>query len=153
MGKKLDITFKIVDIRTLKFLINNIAEAYKADKSEFEFNISAATFSDASLKTISINILIDVYTDKTRQHKVSELITQMVYEIVNFDEVVKIDSVKNTLEIPDNFVTTLFSIALSTSRGIFAAKTEGSALSGAFLPVLNPAAFKPVAIIPQPKKK
>ena len=39
-------------------------------------------------------------------------------------------------------MTTLLSISLSTARGIFASKIEGSALEGVYMPIVNPASFK-----------
>lgn len=142
--KKIDITFRIASIKTLKFLIENIDEAIKIDKATFEFNISVAMFADPLKKIIGFNIAVEVFTDKTKQLKLSELVTQTVYEIVNFNDVISHDEANKLINIPDPFMTTLISIALSTSRGIFAAKTEGSVLSGVYIPVMDPKAFKPV---------
>ena len=49
---------------------------------------------------------------------------------------------KNIFHLPDQFIQTLLSISLSTTRGILAAKTEGTNLKNVYLPVLNPTQFK-----------
>lgn len=144
--KKIDITFRIASIKTTKFLIENIEEATKIDKATFEFNISIGMFANPEQKIIGYNVFTDVFTDKTKLLKVSELATQIVYDIINFDEVISRDEVKKVLNIPDIFITTLISIALSTTRGIFAAKTEGSVLGGVYIPIMDPKVFKPIPI-------
>jgi len=144
--KKIDITFRIASIKTIKFAIENIEEKTKIDKATFEFNISIGMFADPEQKIIGYNVFTDVFTDKTKLIKVSELATQIIYDIVNFNEVISRDEVNKVLNIPDVFITTLISIALSTTRGIFAAKTEGSVLDGVYIPILDPKVFKPVPI-------
>jgi hypothetical protein len=144
--KKIDITFRIASIKTTKFLIENIEEANKTDKATFEFNISIGMFANPEQKIIGYNVFTDVFTDKTKLLKVSELATQIIYDIINFDEVISKDETKKVLNIPDIFITTLISIALSTTRGIFAAKTEGSVLDGVYIPIMDPKVFKPVPI-------
>lgn len=138
----INITFKIASIKTLKFLIDNVEAATKTAITSFEFNLSIASFVDSSKKIIGFNVIVDVFTDKSLSVKVSELITQIVYDIVNFEQVVYHDKDKKELKIPDPFMTTLLSIALSTTRGIFAAKTEGSVLDKVYIPVLDPKLFK-----------
>jgi len=146
--KKIDITFRIASIKTLKFLIENIDEAIKIDKATFEFNISVAMFADPIKKIIGFKNVIEVFTDKSKMVKAGELVAQIIYEIINFDEVILHDESKKLINIPDTFMTTLMSIALSTTRGVFAAKTEGSLLDGVYIPVLDPKVFKPVATKP-----
>ena len=63
------------------------------------------------------------------------------YEIINFEEFINPQD-SNSIMIPDQFVHTLLSISLSTSRGILAAKTEGTILKKIYMPVMNPAGFK-----------
>lgn len=139
--KIIDISFGISSIKTLKFMIENIEQATKIDKATLEFNISVAMFVDPQKEIIGFNVIIDIFLDKNKTLKVSELITQVVYHIVNFDEVIKPNIDKIGLDIPNQFITTLISIALSTSRGIFAAKTEGSVLDGVYMPIVDPKAF------------
>ena len=119
-------------------------EASKIDKNTFEFNISIGMYANPEQKIIGYNVFVDVFTDKSKSIKISELATQIIYEIVNFNEAISKDEAKKVLNIPDIFITTLISIALSTTRGIFAAKTEGSVLDGVYIPIMDPKVFKPV---------
>jgi hypothetical protein len=146
---KIDITFRISSIKTLKFTIDNTEEVRKTDRKLFHFNITLGTFINPLNKLIGFDVIQEVSLDKTMSNKVSELISRIEFEIVNFDEIVQKSEELNELKIPDQVMLTLISISLSTSRGVFAAKVEGSALEGVYMPVVNPATFKK---IPSPNK-
>ena len=147
--KKIDITFRISSIKTLKFTIDNTEELSKTDRKSFHFNITLGTFVNPLNKIIGFDVIQEVSLDKEMSNKVSELISRIESEIINFDEVVHKNAEINELKIPDQVMLTLISISLSTSRGIYAAKVEGSALEGVYMPVVNPATFKK---IPSPNK-
>ena len=140
--KKIDITFRISSIKTLKFTIDNTEEARNTDRKSFHFNIALGTAINTKNKVIGFEVIQDVYLDKELTKKVSELISRIEFEIINFEEVVKHDEKLKEIKIPDQVKTTLISISLSTSRGIFASKVEGSVLEGVYMPIVNPAAFK-----------
>lgn len=144
--KKIDITLRISSIKTLKFSLNNTDEARQTDKKLFQFNISLASFINPLAKTIGFDVIQDVFLDKEMTKKVSELISRIEFEIINFDDVVKHKEQQKEFQIPDQVMMTLISISLSTSRGIFASKVEGSSLEGVYMPILNPATFKKLSV-------
>jgi len=144
--KKIDVTFRISSIKTLKFLLDNTEAAVKTDRKAFHFNITLGTFVNPSNKIIGFEVIQDVFLDKELTQKVSELISRIEFEILNFDEVVKHNKQTKELNIPDQIMVTLISISLSTSRGIFASKVEGSALEGVYMPIVNPLSFKKLPI-------
>lgn len=141
-SKKIDVTFRISSIKTLKLLLDNTDEASKTDRNDFQFNISLTTFLDPVNKIIGFNVIQDIFIDKELTKKVCELITRIEFNVENFKEIVTHNDKIKEFRIPDQFMMTLISISLSTSRGIFAAKVEGSALEGVYMPVVNPAQFK-----------
>lgn len=140
--EKIEVGIKITAIKTLKFLINNTDEASKTDRSNFQFNISLATYISMEKKTIGFDVILDLFIDKEMKNHVAEFISRIDYSIINFENVV----IKKEKEIviADSVMMTLISIALSTARGMFASKIEGSALEGVYLPILNPSNFKPI---------
>lgn len=148
--KKVDVTIRISSIKTLKFSLDNTDEARNADRKSFHFNISLATTINPQLKIIGFDVIQDVYLDQELTNKVCELISRIEFEILNFDDIILDDKQLKKLKIPDQLMTTLISISLSTARGIFASKVEGSALEGVYMPIVNPAAFKKVAPLPSP---
>lgn len=140
---KVDITLRISSIKTLKFSIDNTPEVFKLDRESFIFNISIASDINVSNKIIGFNVIQDIYLDKELKNRVCELITRIEFNIINFNEVI-IKKDKDIL-IPDSIMVTLLSISLSTSRGVLAAKVEGSGLEGVNMPVVNPSNFKHVS--------
>jgi hypothetical protein len=144
MTDQKNISFRIKNISTLQFSIKNIPELDVVDKSLIHFQINPASFADKDNDVIGIDTLVDVYLDQENQIKVCELITRITYEVVNFSEF--IDPSDNSINIPDQIMHTFLSISLSTTRGILAAKTEGTQLRDVFIPILNPTGFKPVEV-------
>ncbi|GJQ44132.1 MAG: hypothetical protein D8M26_13565 [Ignavibacteriae bacterium] len=148
--KKINVTFRISSIKTVRFNIDNSEEVRNIDRKSFFFNISLGTYINPGDKKIGFDVIQFVSLDKEMSNKVSELISHIEFEIVNFDEVVQKSDKLNEIKIPDQIMLTLISISLSTARGIFAAKVEGSALEGVYMPVIDPSTFKK---IPLPSKE
>ena len=144
MPDQINISFRIKNISTLEFSIKNIPELETVDKSLIQFQIFPATFIDKNNNVIGIDTVVDIFVDQEKQKRVCELITRITYEVVNLSDF--IDSVDNSIKIPDPIMHTFLSISLSTTRGILASKTEGTLLRDVFIPILNPAGFKPVEI-------
>lgn len=142
MVEQVNITFRIKNISTLEFSVKNLSEAETLNKDLFQFQILPASFVDNDNKVIGFNTVVDIFIDLEKQKKVCSLITRVTYDIINFSDF--INSVDNSLNIPDQFMHTFLSIALSTTRGILAAKTEGTFLRDVYIPILNPAGFKPM---------
>ena len=109
-----------------------------------QFQILPSSFIDRKNNAIGIDTAVEIYIDQEKQKKVCNLISRIIYEVINFSDF--INPQDNSIQIPDNFMHTLLSISLSTTRGILASKTEGTLLRDVFIPVLNPAGFKPVQL-------
>lgn len=75
--KEINVAFSIRNIQTLKFVIDNIKDAEKFDKQLYQFEISIASALNDINKLLSIDTIIDIYADKDKSIKVSELITRI----------------------------------------------------------------------------
>ena len=143
MDKKINIQFYIKDISTLEFSVKNLQLNLTELKENLIFKVTPSFSLDVVSKVVDINTLIGIYFDKKKQNRICELLTSIKFGVKNIDSFIdKKDD--NLVNLPDQFIQTLISISLSTSRGILAAKTEGTILNGIYLPVLNPSKFKPV---------
>ncbi|MDR3597216.1 hypothetical protein [Clostridium sp.] len=133
-------TFRIKEILTLEFSIKNIPEDISTDPDSFKFEVLPQLFIESN-KFIGFNTTINVLMGKDNPLLICSLLTRISYEIINFEDFIDPQN-SNSITIPDQFVHTLLSITLSTSRGILAAKTEGTILRNIYMPVMNPAGFK-----------
>lgn len=151
--KKIVINFGIKEIKTLRFSLNDFADAESIKNENVHFQILPATFVKYEEKIIGFDIIINVYIQREIKNiVVCELIVRVSFIINNLNEIVP-ESDKHAPNLPEHFMQTLLSISLSTCRGILFSKTEGSILNKFYLPILNPARFKPTGIIPKEKIK
>ena len=141
--KKINITFGIKEIKTLKFTINNVPEAYKIPKEKFQFQILPASFFSYTEKIIGFDVIVNIFFDDNDRKIICELISRITFDIKNLHDFVSIKNQKAP-QLPESLMQTLLSISLSTTRGILFSKTEGSVLSGVNMPVLNPSNFQQV---------
>lgn len=140
MSKKTSIQFLIEKITTLEFSIKNLPDSKFSESYEYIFEVNPASAVDIPARTIDFITHIGIYSDTTKTKNICELITSVKYGIKNLDQFID-EKDENLLHLPDQFMQTLLSISLSTSRGILAAKTEGTILNNVYLPVLNPTQF------------
>lgn len=142
--RKLNIDFGIKEISTLKFSLNNIPGGIDITKENIQFQIMPRSFINYENNIIGFEIAVNIFLEKNGRDNICELITRSSFEVSNLKEFVPLEK-KDTPDLPMNFMQTLLSISLSTTRGILIAKTEGSILNGICLPILNPTSFKPVS--------
>ena len=150
--KKIGINFGIKEIKTIRFTLNNVPESETIKNEDVHFQILPASFVNYEEKIIGFDIILTVYIQKKVKNIVCELITRVSFIVNNLHDVIPEED-KNASKLPDHFMQTLLSISLSTTRGILFSKTEGSVLNRFYLPILNPAGFKPAGIIPKEKIK
>jgi hypothetical protein len=141
MSEQINMSFRIKNISTKEFSIRNIVLDDTLDKEQFPFQISLGTQIDPQNKSISVDTFVNVFTDLDNKNKICGLTTRLVYEVENLQSLVIVEN--DNIKIPEVLMTTLISIAISTTRGILTAKTEGTLLHDVFMPVVNPSSFKP----------
>ncbi len=150
--KKTGINFGIKEIKTIRFSFNDIPDSDSIKTHDVQFQILPASFFNYEENIVGFDIILTAYIKVKQNKSVCELITRVSFIVNNLKEIVPEEN-KNTPKLPDQFIQTLLSISLSTTRGILFAKTEGSNLNKYYLPILNPANFKPTGILPNSKSK
>jgi hypothetical protein len=105
----------------------------------FNFNISIESKADAPNKLVFVIVHVEIKND---DHSIvlGALSVSCIFEIVNFDEVIKIDE-NGKLDIPQRLIETLNIISISTTRGVMFSTFRGTFLHGAVLPIIDPNQF------------
>jgi len=100
---------------------------------KFDVNVEIKIINEQSLimAIVSIDILDNNTTDKYGFIRVN-----CVFSIENFMSFVNTET--KVLDFPKQFMTTINSISLSTTRGIMYDHFRGTFLNGAILPILDP---------------
>lgn len=100
------------------------------------FNINVESRADAPNKLLFVIVHIDIKNDD-QSLVLGALSVSCIFEIANFDEVIKIES-DGKLIIPQPLIDTLNSISISTTRGVMFSTFKGTFLHGAVLPIIDP---------------
>ena len=140
MSDIINFTFRIKQISTLEFSIKNISGEISDNMDVFKFEVLPQLFIEPD-NILGFITVINVYEQRENPVLICNLITRISFEIINFKDLLTPET-PNLIKLPDLLSQTLLSISLSTSRGILAAKTEGTILKNVYLPVLNPTDFK-----------
>ncbi|MBI5403446.1 MAG: hypothetical protein HY959_08590 [Ignavibacteriae bacterium] len=133
----LNVTYKIIKVKVLSYsvLYNEDILSGKR-KPDFVFDISITNNIKFDLKTTEIIASVKVYTDSDKSELAGEIKTLNEFEVINFDEVIKKE--ENKINIPTNFLATIIGLSISNTRGMMIAKSTGTILENAILPILNP---------------
>lgn len=133
-------TFQLVDIIVPHFSVSipaDIKLPENSSKKQFPIEIGTGVHFNEKEKLIIINLHVKVFINDQKEQLLSEIVTQTVYEIENFEEVVEKKS-PNEYVSPDIMLHTLVGISLSTTRGIFLEKNSGNFLHKIFIPIVKP---------------
>ncbi len=136
----LKITFNIGEIQTVKFAIDNSMKQDSFSKSRLQFQIGAGVRFEPAKRNVVIDTIVDIFCDQDKARRICESVTRVVFYIENFDELFKVEG--QQLKASDLVMKNLVSMSVSTTRGMLAAKTEGSILSGVYLPPVDVTNFK-----------
>jgi len=106
----------------------------------FNFNISIESKADATNKLVFVIVHVEIKND---DHSIvlGALSVSCIYEIVNFDEVIKIEE-NGKFDIPQRLIETLNIISISTTRGVMFSTFKGTFLHAAVLPIIDPKQFQ-----------
>jgi hypothetical protein len=106
----------------------------------FNFNISIESKADAPNKLVFVIVHVEIKND---DHSLilGALSVSCIFEIANFDEVIKIEE-NGKLNIPQRLIDTLNIISISTTRGMMFSTFKGTFLHGAVLPIIDPKQFQ-----------
>jgi len=108
--------------------------------TNFNFNISIESKADAPNKLVFVIVNVEIKNDDN-SIVLGALSVSCIYEIVNFDEVIKIEE-NGKLDIPQRLIETLSIISISTTRGVMFSTFKGTFLHEAILPIIDPKQFQ-----------
>jgi hypothetical protein len=100
---------------------------------KFNINVEIKTIIENSLAMAIVSV--DILDNKT-EDKYGLVKVNCIYGVDDFASFVDAETKK--VDLPKQFVTTLNSISLSTTRGIMYNQFRGTFLHGAILPILDP---------------
>lgn len=136
------IAFAIKELRTIRFAIENFIEpGLEFDPNRVTFETTTAVTFAVPEENVAIDIQIKLFLDKDKANQKGMLHTRTVYHIRDFNNAFKVEGDRVT--VPDAIMVTFVSIAVSSTRGILAAKTEGTIFHNSFFPVIEPARLMP----------
>jgi hypothetical protein len=104
--------------------------------SIFNFNIGIESKADAPNKLVYVIVHVEIKNDD-QTLVLGALSVSCVFEIINFEEVIKIEQ-NGKLDIPQRLIETLNIISISTVRGVMFSTFKGTFLHGAVLPIIDP---------------
>ena len=138
-AEKPDISFGFRGIEIVQSSIN-VLHKPEINNEDFIFNIEVNQKIDAGNKLIFVFVRVVILLPDEKE-EIGSLTTLCVFHVENFDAAFKMKGDK--IEIPGQFMNTLSTISISTSRGVMFTFFRGTFLHKAILPIINPANLKP----------
>lgn len=126
-----------MQIRAIELL--NSSLQYPANpttaSTAFNFSIRIESKADAANKLVFVIVHVDIKTEDLSL-VLGSLSLSCIYEIADFDAVIKMDAGGN-LVMPEPLIETLNSQSISTTRGVMFSMFRGTFLHGAVLPLVG----------------
>lgn len=132
-------TFRIFDIKLNSFQESKPDFDIPKNYKNFTFEVSVSSRINLEMSLIDIIVTVKIFIDKEKKNPIASIDTSSIFEVINLNEVMIKEN--QVIKIPEILVLTLIGISISTTRGMLIAKTSGSILQNAFIPVLNPSDF------------
>ena len=130
--------FKLKGVELIKSQLNSQPPNFAVQ--EFQFTVNLETRLDPAQKVSIIITTAEIKSDN-KPDILGVLSSACIFEIINFQEIFKQVS-SDKFDAPDDIMFTLISISLSTLRGIMFEHFKGTHLHQAYLPIMDPKAFK-----------
>jgi DNA gyrase inhibitor GyrI len=103
----------------------------------FDINIEHRINGEENIVVVAPIIAIRINNGETERGKFQ---ADIVFQVQNLKDF--LDEETKQYNLPAQFITTLNSISLSTTRGLMFAQFKGTFLHGAVLPIVNPGDLK-----------
>jgi len=135
--EKVNVNFQIKGIELLEINLKHIQIPLNPERV-YNFSITIEQRINNEEKLVSVITSIDVIHEQDQQCHAS-IKTSVIFLIGNLQDFITPNTSQVTL--PDQFIVTLNSISLSTTRGIMFSSFKGTFMHNAFLPIINPVDF------------
>ncbi|WP_417610091.1 hypothetical protein [Owenweeksia hongkongensis] len=128
------VNFQLTNVELLSVELHAPEQGLQPD-TIFEFDIKSGYqfYSDKTEIVAHTEILIKA---KGHDKVLGKAVTAVMFQIQNWDEIVSISNDK--VDIPQQLMTVLHSIAYSTTRGMMYMQFRGTFLQNAHLPIIDP---------------
>lgn len=131
------VSFQLKGIELLDFCFNHPKKQIPAQiVFNFEIKIEHKILADNNF--IAVVVSIDINSDQ-RDTKLGSIMVSCIFELPELKEY--IDPKNNAPKLPEEFLTTINSIGISTVRGVMFSQFRGTFLHNAILPVVDPKSF------------
>jgi hypothetical protein len=130
----INIDFQIKGIELLNTCLNEPLRIL-SDSTSFQFDINLEHKVNLENKLVIVVTTVIVNLENKEQ-LLGQVTTSCIYEIAQMDELYNKET--KELKLPDDFVVTLNSISLSTTRGLMFSFFRGTYLHNAVLPIIDP---------------
>ena len=131
------ISFQLKGIELLDFCFNHPKKQIPA-QMVFNFDIKLEHKITADSNFIAVVVTININNDQ-RDIKFGSIMVSCIFEIPELKEY--IDPKNNAPKLPEEFLTTINSISISTIRWVMFSQFRGTFLQNAILPVVDPKSF------------
>jgi len=135
---RMPLNFQLKGVELLEACLNQPRQPI-ADLKVFQFDIKLEHKISVETKIVAVVIFVDLYNEQ-RDVKLGSISASCIFELVNLPDF--IDTKKNNIDLPEEFLTAINSISISTARGIMFNQFRGTFLHHAFLPLVDPQSFE-----------
>jgi hypothetical protein len=150
MEKPKSLTSKLNSLIIDSFqVIEALPEGHELDHTKFQFQMLSNAGLMPAEKQVVAQLEIKIFSNTALDLQLGSIATRMIFDVHNYDDIEELKAG----QIPPGVAINFLGIVISTTRGILFAKSAGTVLNGVILPVINPAAFFPKAIVLPEKTK
>lgn len=132
------VSVKILEVNEVSFSMKSLPE--NIHEVEFGKNLQYGLGFNLSVDHKSnifrIRILVNYSVNTVNDIMVSSEV-DVVFQVKNLNNVVKVDELTKKMDIQNEFLSTLVGVCIGTSRGVLSTKTKGTPFAKAPLPIIN----------------
>lgn len=133
----INVNFQIKGIELLEINLKNPQIPLEPERT-YNFNVNIEQRINNEEKLVIVVTSVDVIYEEDQQCHAS-IKTSCIFLIENFQDFLVANT--NQVNFPDQFVITLNSISLSTTRGIMFSSFKGTFMHNVYMPIVNPSSF------------
>ena len=134
--EQLNVSFKLKGIELNALNLNQPQIPLNSERG-YNFNIDVEQRINMEEKLVIVSTTIDLIHEADKQTHAS-IKTSCIFLVENMQV---FNSASDFVKLPDQFIVTLNSISLSTTRGIMFSQFKGTFMHNVFLPIVNPTAL------------
>ncbi len=138
----LNIQFRVEQVNIPDFFLRPLTSPLpQPDVLCFTLTVSIKLSRETHEVEVTVHTTVLPKEGAPEEDRLAALTTVVVFSVQNFEEAIQ--SSETELKIPQDFAVVFNSIAISTTRGVFAAMYRGTYLQKVVLPVVDPKSFVP----------